>query len=31
MKNVNFRPWVGENYFSKGFKNKRILVGKQVI
>ena len=26
MKNVNFRPWVGENYFSKGFKNKRVLV-----
>ena len=26
MKHVNFRPWVGENYFSKGFRGKRLLV-----
>lgn len=26
MKNINFRPWVGENYFIKGYKNKHILV-----
>ena len=26
MKNVNFRPWVGKDYFSKGYKGKRILV-----
>ena len=26
MKNVFFKPWVGENYYSKGFNGKRILV-----
>ena len=24
--NVNFKPWVGDNYETKGFKGKRILV-----
>ena len=26
MKHVNFFPWIGENYFSKGFRGKRLLV-----
>lgn len=26
MNNINFRPWVGDKYFSEGFKGKRILV-----
>ena len=26
MKNVNFRPWVGKDYFTKGYYGKRILV-----
>ena len=26
MSNINFRPWVGEQYLSEGFKGKRILV-----
>lgn len=24
--NINFKPWVGKNYLSKGFRGKRILV-----
>lgn len=26
MEHINFRPWVGKNYFSCGFGGKRILV-----
>ncbi len=26
MKNVNFSPWVGKDYFTKGYKGKRVLV-----
>lgn len=26
MKNVNFKPWVGEKYFSEGFKDQKILI-----
>lgn len=26
MEHINFRPWVGKNYFSQGYKGKRILV-----
>jgi len=26
MSHVNFRPWVGKNYLSQGYKGKRILV-----
>lgn len=26
MSHINFRPWVGKNYFSQGYKGKRILV-----
>lgn len=26
MSEINFRPWVGEKYFSEGYKGKRILV-----
>ena len=26
MSHINFRPWVGKNYLSQGYKGKRILV-----
>lgn len=26
MSEINFRPWVGKNYLSKGYKGKRVLV-----
>lgn len=26
MPNINFKPWIGENYQSKGFRGKKILV-----
>lgn len=26
MNNINFKPWVGENYATTGFKGKKILV-----
>lgn len=26
MSHINFRPWVGNNYFSKGYRGKRLLV-----
>ena len=26
MSNINFKPWIGKNYLTKGFQGKRILV-----
>ena len=26
MSHINFRPWIGQNYYSKGYRGKRILV-----
>ena len=26
MSEINFIPWIGDNYLSKGYKGKRILV-----
>ena len=26
MSNINFKPWVGKNYLTKGYQGKRILV-----
>ena len=26
MSNINFKPWIGKNYFINGYKGKRILV-----
>lgn len=26
MSNINFRPWIGKNYFTKGYQGQKILV-----
>ena len=26
MSNINFKPWIGKNYLTKGYQGKRILV-----